>query len=321
MPVTSVTRTRRRSTKPKAAPSTKPSCLATTPSTKKPDTSRSHAAAKTTASTSSNNPNANTSTTRPSRSRRRSRTLTKALRVSHAQTLAVDRGVDVKALERKVLDQYLHRLCDERQDLDRIARGKPHNPAADIRSLERSHDQLAYALGCQQARLDELTSRHPIRHRRERATERLCVEHDVENLHRQLDHTNRALDVARGQQPAYDNYANQYGNELKRRDIIGYVIDATVEQLVTSYHDNPPAYLATLGAYPHDRNQQWYWDDAARTVERYRHEHHITDQHQPFGQTHQHDYQQHHARERLQQAHQELTHTAGRETLGLEIEL
>ena len=247
--------------------------------------------------------------------------LTAALRVSHAQALAVDRGIDVKALERKVLDFYLHNLCDERRDLERIARGKPHNPAADIRSLERSHDQLASVLRCEQARLDELTGRHPIRHRRERAAEQLRVEHAVENLQRQLDHTDHALDVARGQQPAYDTYTTKYRDELKRRNMIGNEIDATVKLLVASYRIDPPAYLATLGPYPNDANGRWYWDDTARTVEHYRHQHHITDQHQPLGQTHQHDHQQQHARERLQQAHQELTHTAGRETPGLEIEL
>ena len=52
-------------------------------------------------------------------------TFTAALRVSHAQTVAVDRGIDVKALEREMLDQYLHKLCDERNDLARIAPERP----------------------------------------------------------------------------------------------------------------------------------------------------------------------------------------------------
>ena len=278
-----VTRTRRRSTRPKASPSTRRSCWGTTPSTKKPDTSRCHAAVRTIASTSLNNPHASTSNTRPSRSARQSTRSTAALRVSHAQALAVDRGVDGKALERRMLDQDLHHLHDERQDLERIVGMKPHNPAADIRSLENSRDDLEYARSCQQERLDILNARHPIRHRRERTAERLSVESGVENLQRQLDSTEHALEVARGQQGAYDTYANKYGQELARLGVIGYEIEAKLERLVTGYRDDPPAYLAALGPYPYDSNKRWSWDDAARTVEQYRHQHHVTDQRQPLG--------------------------------------
>src|ERR1700730_3777439 len=72
-------------------------------------------------------------------------TLGAALRVSHAQELAVDRGIDVEALRRRRLDADLHQLCDERKDLERVARMKPLNPAADIRSLQIGRDQLANA--------------------------------------------------------------------------------------------------------------------------------------------------------------------------------
>lgn len=140
---------------------------------------------------------------------------------------------------------------------------KPHNPAADIDSLEHGRNQLANALGSQQFRLDELSGRQPIRHRRERTAERLSVEHAVENLQRQLDSTDDALNVARGQQGAYHKYANKYGKELARLDVIGYEIEAKVERLVTSYRDDPPAYLAALGPHPYDGNKRWRWDDDA----------------------------------------------------------
>ena len=195
------------------------------------------------------------------------------------------------------------------------------NPAADIKSLEHSRYELANALGSQQFRLNALNGRQPIRHRRERAAERLNVEHAVENLQRQLDSTDAALDVARGQQAAHYKYARKYGKELVRLDRIGYAIDARVEHLVTSYHEDPPAYLSELGPYPRDGNKRWRWDEAARTVEQYRHQHHVTDQHEPLGPTNQHDYDQRHARERFQQASRELGQSVGRETPGLEIEL
>jgi conjugative relaxase-like TrwC/TraI family protein len=248
-------------------------------------------------------------------------TLSAALRVSHAQELAVDRGINVKALERRMLDADLHQLCDERKDLERIARMKPHNPAADIDSLEHGRRQLANALWSQQFRLNELTGGQLIRRRRERTAERLSVEQAVENLHRQLDSTDQALGVARGQQGAYYKYANKYGKQLVRLDRIGYEIEAKLERLVTGYRDDPPAYLATLGPYPYDGNKRWRWDDAAHSVEQYRHQHHVTDQHQSLGPTRQHDHEQRHARERLQQASRELTQNVGRESPGLEIEL
>jgi hypothetical protein len=220
-----------------------------------------------------------------------------------------------------MLDADLHQLCDERKDLKRVARMKPLNPVADIRSLQIGRDQLANALGSQQFRLDALTGRQPIRHRRERAAERLTVEHSVENLHRQLEHTDQALDVARDQHAAYIKYARKHGKELVRLDRIGSEIEAKIKQLVTGYRDDPPAYLATLGPCPNDRNKRWRWDEAAHTVEQYRHQHHVTDQHQPLGQTHQHDYEQRHAREQLEQASQELGRSVGRDSPGLEIEL
>ena len=166
-----------------------------------------------------------------------------------------------------------------------------------------------------------MNAQHPIRHRRERTAERLSVESAVENLQRQLDSTEHALEVARGQQGAYDEYSNKYRKELERLDVIGYEIQAKVERLVTGYHDDPPAYLSALGPYPYDGNQRWRWDDAAQTVEHYRHQHHVTDQHEPLGPPRHHDHEQRHARERLQQASRELTRSVGREAPGIEIEL
>ena len=247
--------------------------------------------------------------------------LTAALRVSHAQELAADRGVDGNALERRALDQELHRLHDERRDLDRIVGMKPHNPAADIRSLEKSRDDLEYARGCQQERLDILNAQHPIRHRRERTAERLSVESAVENLQRRLDGTVHALAVARGQQGVYDQYSNKYRKELERLGVVGNEIHGKVERLVTEYRDHPPAYLFALGPYPYDGNQRWRWDDAAHTVEHYRHQHHVTDQHEPLGPPRRHDHEQRQTRERLQQASRELTRSVGREAPGIEIEL
>ena len=238
-------------------------------------------------------------------------TLAGALRVSRAQQLALDRGIDHQALGRKRLDQDLRRLCDERARLESVRAARPHDPAADISSLEIGRDQLTYALGCQQRRLDALTDPNVIRHRQERTAERRTVGEAVENLQRQLARTRRALELAYRQQAAHDTFADLHCKDLTALSSIGYEIDMRVAQLVASYRHDPPAYLARLGPYPSDHHRRSTWDHAAQTVEHYRHTHHITDQHDPFGLSGHDDHEHRNARDQLQRAVRTLTRGVG----------
>ncbi len=249
-------------------------------------------------------------------------TLADALQVSRAQELGLDRGIDHDALGRKRLDEDLHRLCDERARLEWVRAARPHDPAADISSLEIGRDQLTYALGCQQRRLGALTDPYLIRHRAERTAERHAVGEAVENLQRQLERTRHALELAYRQQAVHNTFADTHSKELAALSSIGYVIDARVTQLVASYRHEPPAYLARrLGPYPDDHHQRSTWDDAAQMVEHYRHTRHITDQHDPLGVARERDREQRHARDQLQRAVRTLTLGVGRSSPELEIGL
>ncbi len=245
--------------------------------------------------------------------------LAAALGIGRAHELAHDRGVDHQGRQRKLLDRALYRLYDERERLERVRAARPHNPASEIRSLEIGRDQLEYALECQHARLDVLDDGHPLRHRRHRTAERLRVGDAVEQLDRQLERTRHDLALAHDQQTVSREYAAIHGNDIATLSTIGHEIDVRVGRLVASYRDDPPAYLAELGTYPNHDAERRVWDVAAHTVEHYRHKHHITDQHEPLGETRPPDHEHQHAREQLRRAARELTRGVGRASPGLDL--
>ncbi len=113
----------------------------------------------------------------------------------------------------------------------------------------------------------------------------------------------------------------EHSDDLARLTAIDHTIEARVDQLVESYRHNPPAYLEPLGPYPADENAVWVWNDVARTVERYRHQHHITDIHNPVGAVDHNDWQQQHVLEQLAYASPHRNVDRGIELPGLEVEL
>ncbi|HTD49052.1 MAG TPA: MobF family relaxase, partial [Acidimicrobiia bacterium] len=174
-------------------------------------------------------------------------TLAAALQISRAQHLALDRGIDYPALQRKMFDRELSRLCDERARLEQLRTGRPHNPAAEIRSLNVVRQQLEYALRGQQTGNDALTGPHPIRHRQPGSTERLPVGDTVERLQGRLERTRHALARAHDQQRVHDTFMGVHGTELETLATIGHDIDARISRLVAGYRADPPTYLAALG--------------------------------------------------------------------------
>jgi len=231
-----------------------------------------------------------------------------ALPIGRARQLALDVGIDHPALHADMLDRELSRLCEERAGLERLGAVRPHNPAADIRSLEIRCCQLEYALRWQQRRRDALTGGRPIRHRRHVNTERLRVADTVEHLQCQLDRTRRALARAHHQQAVHHQFMAMHGHDLVTLATIRDAIDAHIGRVVARYHADPPAYLAALGAYPDGHDERTTWDHAAHTIEEYRHTHRITDHTDPFGRIHQSDHEQRHARDLLRRAVGALTH-------------
>jgi len=245
--------------------------------------------------------------------------LAAASQIGSAQHVALDRGIDHHGVQATMLDHELSRLCDERARLDRLRAARPYNPAADIRSLTIVRRQLEYALSCQRTGHDALTGRHLIRQRTHASTERLRVGDRVERLQNRLDRTRHALALAYDQQRVHDEFMAIHGEDLATLAPIGHDIDARVGRLVASYHTDPPAYLAALGAYPDDPNERTTWDHVAQTIEQYRHNHHITDHTEPLGRTRQPDHEQRHVGEQLQRATRALTRADTTTSAGLDI--
>ncbi len=137
--------------------------------------------------------------------------LAASLRVSHAQQLAIDRGVDCAALQGRLM-----RLYHELECLRRIYYAAPNDPSADIDALQRSRAELAYVLDAQRERLAALTTRRPLRHRHEQNAERLLALQAVERLAVQIDNTERSLELAYEGRDERERFLAQHRGDLAR---------------------------------------------------------------------------------------------------------
>jgi conjugative relaxase-like TrwC/TraI family protein len=242
-------------------------------------------------------------------------TLAAALKISHAQQLAVDHGIDRRALHHE-LDQLHDQLCG----LQRVERAAPPDASRDVAALRSSRTELERDLDRQREHLDELEARRPLRHRREHIAQRLLATQHVEQLTEWLDQTDHARATALDQQARHDTYTDEHRAELARIPAIESTIRMRLDQLVASYRSNPPTYLAPLGPVPNDRDGRAHWTDAARGIEDYRHRHHITDPDHPFGPAERNSHHQQHAQETLDQALEHLAPERGAiQDLGLEL--
>ena len=241
-------------------------------------------------------------------------TLSAALRVTHAQQLAVDHGID-----RQRLHHQLEGLHYERSRLEQIEQATPRDASRDIAALERSRTGLHADLDRQHEQLAALQGRRPLRHRRDHAAEQILATQRVERLTRRLDETDRALAASLDQQAQRDTYLATHHADFARLGDIQHEIGARLDQLVASYRNDPPAYLADLGPCPTDINRRAHWTDAARDIEDYRHRNHITDPRRPFGPAEHNNHRQQHAREQLDHALDHITPQRGTEphNLGL----
>ncbi len=241
-------------------------------------------------------------------------TVAAALRVSHAQQLAVDHGID-----RRALHQQLDTLNRDLTHLQHIQGAAPRDASRDVAALRRSRTGLERDLDAQQARLAALDARRPFRHRRDYATQRLAAARHVERLTERLDQTERALASALDQQTRHETYIAAHRAELEHIPNVESTIRIRLDQLVASYRSDPPTYLAALGPCPTDPTDRAHWTSAARDVEDYRHRHHITDPRHPFGRAEQNNHNQQHAREALDHTLEHLAADRGGAThdLGL----
>jgi hypothetical protein len=201
-----------------------------------------------------------------------------ALRVSRAQELAIDQAVDTPALP-----EHLAQLYDERDRLRAAIRSAPPDQAATISALHHSRDWLRQSLDHERGQLATMNQRHPIRNRKEHTARRLATTRTVDLLETRLDGTERALTRGVGQQDARTSFLAEHRDAVDRLPTVEHEIERRLDQLVDSYRHGPPSYLAALGPFPTEPDARSNWTAAARVVEDYRHEHHITDEHHPFG--------------------------------------
>lgn len=211
-----------------------------------------------------------------------------ALRVSRAQQLAIDHGV--KALEPP--EQHLAEFYDERDRLRAVLRTAPADQAANIGALQRSLDRLRHSLGHERAQLAALTERHPIRNRREIRSRRVATARNVDLLETRLDDTDRALASAVEQQGARADFFAEHRESVDGLRGVERAIERGLDHLVDSYRRDPPAYLAALGPFPADPEARSRWTAAARAIEDYRFDRHVTDDQHPLGPTDRGDPQQ-----------------------------
>ena len=233
-------------------------------------------------------------------------TLTAALKISHAQQLAVDHGID-----RRALHDQLDDLHDQLSSLQRVRGATPRDASRDVAALRRSRNELERDLDRQREQLDDIEARRPLRHRRENTAQRLVATQQVEQLTERLDQTDHALATALDQQARHDTYSHRHRAELARIPAIETTIRMRLDQLVASYHNDPPTYLAPLGPCPTDRRARAHWTDAARTIEDYRHRQHINDPDHPLGPAQRNNHHRQHAQETLEQALEQLAPERG----------
>ena len=201
-----------------------------------------------------------------------------ALRVSRAQELAIDQGVDTPARP-----AHLARLCDERDALRAVLRSAPSDQAATISALHHSREWLCQSLDHEREQLATLNQGHPIRNRKEHTARRLATARAVDLLETRLDDTERALTRAVGLQDARTTFLTEHCDAVDRLPTVEHEIERRLDQLVDSYLRDPPAYLVALGPLPTEPDARSQWTAAARVVEDYRHEHDITDEYHPLG--------------------------------------
>jgi conjugative relaxase-like TrwC/TraI family protein len=213
--------------------------------------------------------------------------LASGLRVSRAQTLAIDHHIDTRTLREQLVDLY-----DERDRVRAVLRAAPPDQLANISALQRSRDELARSLGDERGKLAVLQQGHPIRHRKQHTARRLAIARNVDVLETRLDDTERALARAIEQDDARASFLAEHRHVVDRLPTLQSEIERRLDQLVDGYQSAPPAYLAALAPQPTERDARSRWTDAARVIEDYRHEHDVIHEQDPFGPPDRGDYVQ-----------------------------
>ena len=204
--------------------------------------------------------------------------LARALRVSHAQLLALDTGVDRNAI-RQSLDTLIH----ERDRLQQLQRASPPSRAYEIHALTAQRDDVAERLADTRYDLNHLESQRGWRNRKDRSARRIVLTNQTGDLDARLTRLDDTLRRTHAEEHHHEQYMAEHGEELRQLPDTEHAIHARVQQLVDADTIDPPAYLHHLGTPPDQPVGLDRWRHAVHYVERQHAEHHITDPDQPFG--------------------------------------
>jgi conjugative relaxase-like TrwC/TraI family protein len=204
--------------------------------------------------------------------------LTYALGTSKAQQLAIDTGIDRIAIERS-----LRELILERDRLLELERACPPSRVYEIHSLQRERADMAVRLAAHERDLARVENSGGWRHRRDRNTRRVMLEHETRFIRTRLAALDEARDLARREQQVHERYRAKHNLDFDRTSCVERDIDVRVEQLVDADTIDPPRYLRVLGTQPEHGIERDRWRDAARYIESYRAARGITDPERPLG--------------------------------------
>ncbi len=204
--------------------------------------------------------------------------LTQALRVSHAQRLGVDIGIDRHAIRHELFE-----LISERARLQTIARECPKDRTREIDALTKQREQVSERLKIAQSELAQLDQQRGWRRRGDRKAREIVLTNQLDDLAGRVARFDEELQRARRAHRQAENYTTEHRDELERLPHVQAAIEARTAQLVDADVANPPRYLRLLDQPPNDPARLADWRRAADFVERFRIDHGINDPQRPLG--------------------------------------
>ena len=201
-----------------------------------------------------------------------------AVERDRSDRLAIDHGIDTRRLR-----QELVALLHERDHFAKIASAAPPDNTATAAALQRELDQQRRREDRARERLHAVqVTRYGLR-RRDKTTDLLAAQRNLDNIAAGYERIEQQLDQARHQQHEHDRYRSKHRDDLARHAALDTKINHRLDQLIDSYRDHPPRYLEPIGAYPNDPLSQAHWRAAAQLIEAYRTTNDITDPNNPLG--------------------------------------
>jgi conjugative relaxase-like TrwC/TraI family protein len=202
--------------------------------------------------------------------------------------LAIDHGIDTGRLR-----YDLFHLINARDHLNKIVAAIPPDHTTKIRALERELDEQHQRRHDAHQRLQTVQSTRYGLRRRDRTTDLLAAERNLDNIDTGIERIQTQLERTRNDQHQHDRYQHDHHDDLARHDTLTVKISMRLDDIIDSYGTDLPRYLKPIGPYPTNDLAQVHWRNAAHHIETYRTMNRITDPDQPLGPATDHDYDRH----------------------------